>query len=101
MRSIQIMEEPDGQRRWVAVDAKTGKQVLRLRDCDQLRDICERLGWQVMSTTGAPFRSCDASDFVLLPVPGRFRHKRAPALAVYCSGGVPAIAGRTAPIPNG
>jgi hypothetical protein len=48
MRKVEILEEPHGQRRWTAVDAKTRQVILRLHDENLMRDVCGRLGWQIV-----------------------------------------------------
>jgi hypothetical protein len=48
VRVVEIIEDSWSQRRWVAVDMKTGKPVLRLHDRDLLRAICWNLGWQIV-----------------------------------------------------
>jgi len=48
MRSVRIVEDNGSQRPWIAVDHQTGKQLLRLKDRDQLEQMCWRLGWDVV-----------------------------------------------------
>jgi hypothetical protein len=50
------MEEPHGQRRWAAVDKKSGEVVLRVHDEELLRNICRGLGWEVVDTPSRPRR---------------------------------------------
>jgi hypothetical protein len=48
VRRVVLTEEPSGQRRWVAVDHKTRQPLLRHFSVDHLRNLCDRLGWQVV-----------------------------------------------------
>jgi predicted nucleic acid-binding OB-fold protein len=50
MRKVEIVDEPDGQRRWVVVDNMTGKVVIRLHDEDLLRNICRSFEWEIVLT---------------------------------------------------
>jgi hypothetical protein len=52
MRKIEIGEESNSQRRWTAIDKKTGEVVLRLHDQDQLRNVCRSLGWEIAEAQG-------------------------------------------------
>jgi hypothetical protein len=52
MRKIEIGEEANSQRRWTAIDKKTGEVVLRLHDQDQLRNVCRSLGWEIAEAQG-------------------------------------------------
>jgi len=52
MRKVEIVDEPHGQRRWTAVDIKTRQVILRLHDEDMLRDVCGRLGWEIVQAQG-------------------------------------------------
>jgi hypothetical protein len=48
VRRVVLVEEPSGVRLWVAVDQATRQPLLRLFNSDQLQNICDRLGWQVV-----------------------------------------------------
>jgi hypothetical protein len=48
MRRVVLIEEPSGQRPWVAVDQATRQPLLRHFNVDHLRNICDRLGWQMV-----------------------------------------------------
>ncbi len=50
MRKIEIDEQPEVQRRWIAKDMKSGETLLRLHDRDLLETICSNLGWQIVET---------------------------------------------------
>jgi hypothetical protein len=39
MRKVEVLDEPQGQRRWTAVDAMTRQVILRLHDENLLRDV--------------------------------------------------------------
>ena len=47
MRSVAIVHDRANQRPWVAVDRKSGSQLLRFQNRDQLENVCFRLGWNV------------------------------------------------------
>ena len=47
MRRVEIIQEPTGVRRWVAIEYATQKPLLRIASSDQLYSLCDRLGWQV------------------------------------------------------
>ena len=49
MRKIEIMEDPQAQRCWVAVDRKSGEPVMRLHDRDLLERICRSLEWKIVA----------------------------------------------------
>jgi hypothetical protein len=46
----EIME-PTHSYTWVAIDRRTRKSLLRLRDLYQLGDVCERLDWKVIDAS--------------------------------------------------
>lgn len=52
MRKIEITEQPQGQRRWVALDSKSGQPVLRLHDRGLLEKVCRSLEWQIVERSG-------------------------------------------------
>jgi hypothetical protein len=52
MRKAKILDELRGQRRWTAVDIRTRQMILRLHDENLLRDVCGRLGWQIVEPQG-------------------------------------------------
>ena len=49
MRRVEIVEEPDQPYKWIAIDRGTRQSLLRLPDLYQLRDICDRLEWEVVA----------------------------------------------------
>ena len=48
MRRVEIVEDQSQVYSWAAIDRDTRKRLLRLRDPDQLRNVCERLEWQIV-----------------------------------------------------
>jgi hypothetical protein len=48
MRRIEIVEEPNQPYKWIAIDKATRQSLLRLSDLYQLRDVCDRLEWEVI-----------------------------------------------------
>jgi hypothetical protein len=48
MRKVEIIDDPKAQRCWIAVDAKTGERVLRMRDRALLERICQSLEWRIV-----------------------------------------------------
>jgi hypothetical protein len=48
MRTVEIKQDANGQRRWIAVDRKSGEVVLRIHDEGLLRNICRSLDWKVV-----------------------------------------------------
>ena len=54
MRRIEIVEEPNQvPYKWIAIDKGTRQSLLRLSDLYQLRDVCERLEWEVIDVKRA------------------------------------------------
>jgi hypothetical protein len=53
MRKIEIVEEPNHTYKWIAIDRATRQSLLRLSDLDQLRDVCDRLEWQIIDVKSA------------------------------------------------
>jgi hypothetical protein len=47
-RRVEIVEGPDPDYKWMAIDQGTRQSLLRMSDLNQLRDICRRLGWNVV-----------------------------------------------------
>jgi hypothetical protein len=60
MREVEIIEENSSQRRWVAIDMRTRKPVLRLHDRNLLWNICRGLDWKIVPTN--PQRGQDLSS---------------------------------------
>jgi hypothetical protein len=60
MREVEIIEEDSSQRRWVAIDMRTRKPVLRLHDRNLLWNICRGLDWKIVPTN--PQRVQDSSS---------------------------------------
>jgi hypothetical protein len=65
MRTVEIVDEPGKQRRWVAVEVGTCEPPLRLHDRDMLQNICQGLGWcvtaaQPVITSAAPARRTES-----------------------------------------
>mgnify|MGYP003414931680 CR=1 FL=1 len=49
MRRVEIVEEPNQiPYKWIAIDKGTRRSLLRLSDLYQLRDVCDRLEWEVV-----------------------------------------------------
>lgn len=76
MRKIDIIEETDRLRKWIAIDRLTRLELLRLHDLDQLENVCERLEWQVVEII------CAAGHKDALKPQGRTGHKAAAARAL-------------------
>jgi hypothetical protein len=57
MRKVAIVEDPEAQRRWVAVDEKLREPVLRVHDRGLLERICQSLDWKIIQTTRQSQRS--------------------------------------------
>jgi hypothetical protein len=54
MRRIEIVEEPNQvPYKWIAIDKGTRQSLLRLSDLYQLRDVCDRLEWEVVDVKRA------------------------------------------------
>ena len=54
MRRIEIVEEPNQiPYKWIAIDKGTRQSLLRLSDLYQLRDVCDRLEWEVFDVKRA------------------------------------------------
>ena len=49
MRRIEIVEDQSQVIAGQAIDRDTRKRFLQLRDPDQLRNVCERLEWQIVN----------------------------------------------------
>lgn len=47
MRKVEIVVDPNAQRCWIAVDAKSGEPMLRLHDRELLERICRSLEWKI------------------------------------------------------
>jgi predicted regulator of amino acid metabolism with ACT domain len=47
-RRVEIVEEPDQTYKWIAIEQRTRRSLLRLHDLNQLSDVCHRLGWKVV-----------------------------------------------------
>jgi hypothetical protein len=50
MRKVEILYQRGNRRPWVAVDADTKQELLRLIDYAQLMRLCEGLGWRVLNS---------------------------------------------------
>lgn len=48
MRRVEIVEDPNAQRNWIAVDLKSGERMLRLHDRGLLERVCKSLEWKVV-----------------------------------------------------
>ena len=48
---VEIHYDP-GTARYIAKDINTGLSILRIADHQRLRQMCDRMGWQVVSGTG-------------------------------------------------
>jgi hypothetical protein len=57
MRKVEIVEDPQSQRCWVAMDAKSGAPVMRMHDKESLRRICEGLEWKIVQIAAAGGRT--------------------------------------------
>ena len=54
MRRVEIVEEPNQiPYKWIAIDKDTRRSLLRLSDLYQLRDVCDRLEWEVVDVKRA------------------------------------------------
>jgi hypothetical protein len=54
MRRVEIVEEPNQiPYKWIAIDKGTRRSLLRLSDLYQLRDVCDRLEWEVVDVKRA------------------------------------------------
>src|SRR5262245_26598819 len=53
-RTVEIVEEPGRPYKWFAIEQGTRQSLLRLSDLNQLRDVCDRLGWKVVDVKRAP-----------------------------------------------
>jgi hypothetical protein len=49
MRSVIIVHDRANQRPWVAVDRRSGSELLRLQERYQLEHMCWRLGWDIVA----------------------------------------------------
>jgi hypothetical protein len=47
-RNVHIVHEPDQELAYAAKDAKSGMVVMRRQDQEQLRTLCEWMGWRVV-----------------------------------------------------
>ncbi len=47
MRQVEITEEQDSQRPWVAVDRETRRVLLRMDRLEMLLRIADGLGWEI------------------------------------------------------
>ena len=48
MRTVEIVEDRESQRCWIAVDVKSGEPMMRLHDWDLLQRVCKSLEWKVV-----------------------------------------------------
>ena len=53
MRRVEIIEDKRQFYSWAAVDQDTHQRLLKLKDADQLRSVCERLEWQIVDIKSA------------------------------------------------
>jgi len=64
MRKVEIVEDPQSQRCWVAVDLKSGESVMRLHDRGLLERLCKSLEWKIVQSVrperGKRLRSASA-----------------------------------------
>jgi len=51
MRRVEIVEDPQSQRCWVAIDLKSGEPVMRLHDRGLLERLCKSLEWKIVQST--------------------------------------------------
>jgi hypothetical protein len=48
MRRVEIVEDSQSQRCWVALDLKSGEPVMRLHDRSLLERLCNSLEWKLV-----------------------------------------------------
>jgi hypothetical protein len=48
MRRVEIVEDPQSQRCWVAIDLKSREPVMRLHDRGLLERLCKGLEWKIV-----------------------------------------------------
>ncbi len=51
MRKVEIVEDPQSQRCWVAADLESGEPVMRLHDRGLLERVCNSLEWKIVQAT--------------------------------------------------
>jgi hypothetical protein len=56
MRKVEIIEEPNRTYKWIAIDQATRQSLVRLSDLNQLRDVCDKLEWQIIDVKSARSR---------------------------------------------
>ena len=57
MRKVEITEDPQTQRCWIATDQKSREPVLRMHDRPLLERICASLEWKIVQPAAQRSRS--------------------------------------------